>query len=136
MAPTDRIGLVDTREFRTTTALEHHRKNIQLGLRIGQAALIEFTVEGKDMKAVWILMNNKLSTTKGGSDPTTRNPFWKFVAPIVSYFAWLPAGIAHSFCAEATKIPNPTNQDGSQTPIFSHGKVKQTKICLLPFSNS
>ena len=30
------IGLVDPRVFRTTTALEHHRKNIQLGLRIGR----------------------------------------------------------------------------------------------------
>ncbi len=34
------IGLVDTGEFRSATALEHHRKNVQLGLRIGQAALL------------------------------------------------------------------------------------------------
>ena len=38
--------------------------------------------------------------------------------------------------ASATKIPNPTNQDGSQMLIFSHSKLKHTKICLLPFSNS
>ena len=53
------------------------------------------------MKAVWILITNKLSSTKGGSDPTARNPFWKFVVPQISFFAWLPAGIAHAFCAEA-----------------------------------
>ena len=46
-------------------------------------------------------MNNKLPSSKGGNDPATRNPFWKFVVPVVSYFAWLPASIAHSFCAEA-----------------------------------
>ena len=95
------IGLVDTREFRTTTALEHHRKNIQLGLRIGQAALVEFALHGSHMKAVWILMSNKLSSTTGGSDPMTRNPFWKFVVPTISYFAWLPEGLANTFCAEA-----------------------------------
>ena len=31
-------GLLDTNEFRSPIALEHHRKNVQLGLRIGQAA--------------------------------------------------------------------------------------------------
>ena len=95
------VGLVDPRKFRTSTALEHHRKNIQLGLRIGQAALVELSVEGHPMKAIWILINNKLSSSRGGNDPLTRNPFWKFVVPQISYFAWLPAGIAHSFCAEA-----------------------------------
>ena len=60
------VGLVDPREFRTSTALEHHRKNIQLGLRIGQAALVELSVEGHPMKAVWILINNKLSSSRGG----------------------------------------------------------------------
>ena len=95
------VGLEDPQTFRTSTALEHHRKNIQLGMRIGQAALISFTVDGQHMKAIWILMNNKLPSSKGGNDPPTRNPFWKFVVPVVSYFAWLPASIAHSFCAEA-----------------------------------
>ena len=95
------IDLVDTREFRTTTALEHHRKNVQLGLRIGQAALVEFAVHGRFMKAIWILMNNKLPSHKGGCDPQTRNPFWKFVVPTVSYFAWLPECLARAFCAES-----------------------------------
>ena len=71
------VGLEDPQTFRTSTALEHHRKNIQLGLRIGQAALISFTVDGQHMKAIWILMNNKLPSSKGGNDPATRNPFWK-----------------------------------------------------------
>ena len=109
------IGLEGPKAFRTTTALEHHRKNIQLGLRIGQAALIEFTVAESYMKAVWILINNKLSSTKGGSDPTTRNPFWKFVIPQISYFAWLPAGIAQAFCGEAlATIPQAQYADPSR----------------------
>ena len=62
------VGLEDPQTFRTSTALEHHRKNIQLGLRIGQAALISFTVDGQHMKAIWILMNNQLPSSKGGSD--------------------------------------------------------------------
>ena len=100
-------------KLRTSTALEQHRKNIQLGLRIGQAALISFTVDGQHMKAIWILMNNKLPSSKGGNDPATRNPFWKFVVP-VSYFAWLPASIAHSFCAEAlATIPQAQYADPS-----------------------
>ena len=37
-------------------------------LRIGQAALISFTVGGQPMKAIWILMNNKLPSSKGGND--------------------------------------------------------------------
>ena len=28
-------------------------------------------------------------------------PFWKFVVPTVSYFAWLPECLAHAFCAES-----------------------------------
>ena len=88
----EHVELLDTNEFRSATALEHHRKNVQLGLRIGQAALIEFEQHGQFMKAIWILMNNKLPSQKGGSDPLNRNPFWKFVVPTVSYFAWLPAG--------------------------------------------
>ena len=90
------IGLVDTSEFKSSSALETHRKNVQLGLRIGQAALIVFEVRGVVQKAVWILMHNKLSTTKGGADPATKNPFWKFVVPVISHFAWLPESIAHS----------------------------------------
>ena len=46
-------------------------------------------------------MNNKLPSHKGGSDPQARNPFWKFVVPTVSYFAWLPECLAHAFCAES-----------------------------------
>ena len=46
-------------------------------------------------------MNNKLPAQKGGSDPQNRNPFWKFVVPTVSYFAWLPEGLARAFCAES-----------------------------------
>ena len=108
------VGLVDPKAFRTSTALEHHRKNIQLGLRIGQAALIEFTVDGQYMKAIWILMNNKHPSSKGGIDPATRNPYWKFVVPVVSYFAWLPSGIAHSFCGEAlATIPQAQYADPS-----------------------
>ena len=53
------------------------------------------------MKAIWILMNNKLPSQKGSSDPQIRNPFWKFVVPTVSYFAWLPECLARAFCAES-----------------------------------
>ena len=95
------IGLVDTSEFRSASALETHRKNVQLGLRIGQAALFVFSVGGVLQKAIWILMHNKLFTTKGGADPATKNSFWKFVVPVISHFAWLPESIAHSFCADA-----------------------------------
>ena len=74
------------------------------------------------MKAVWILINNKLSSTKGGSDPTTRNPFWKFVIPQISYFAWLPAGIAHAFCAEAlATIPQAQYAD----PTWSYYNLEE-----------
>ena len=108
------VGLEDPQIFRTSTAMEHHRKNIQLGLRTGQAALISFTMDGQPMKAIWILMNNKLPSSKGGNDPATRNPFWKFVVPVVSFFAWLPASIAHSFCAEAlATIPQAQYADPS-----------------------
>ena len=59
-------------------------------------------------------MNNKLPSSKGGNDPATRNPFWKFVVPVVSHFAWLPASIAHSFCAEAlATIPQAQYADPS-----------------------
>ena len=77
----EHVELLDTNEFRSATALEHHRKNVQLGLRIGQAALIEFELHGQFMKAIWILMNNKLPSQKGGSDPLNRNPFWKVCGP-------------------------------------------------------
>ena len=97
----EHVELLDTNRFRSATALEHHRKNVQLGLRIGQAALIEFEVHGQFMKAIWILMNNKLPSHKGSSDPQVCNPFWKFVAPTVSYFAWLPECLARGFCAES-----------------------------------
>ena len=53
------------------------------------------------MKAIWILMNNKLPSQRGGSDSLIRNPFWKFVVPTVSYFAWLPECLARAFCAES-----------------------------------
>ena len=46
-------------------------------------------------------MNNKLPSQKGSSDPHIRNPFWKFVVPTVSYFAWLPECLARAFCAES-----------------------------------
>ena len=95
------MELLDTNEFRSATALEHHRKNVQLGLRIGQAALIEFEQHGQFMKAIWILMNNKLPSQKGRSDPLNRNPFWKFVVPTVSYFAWLLESLVRAFCAES-----------------------------------
>ena len=108
------IGLVDAREFRSPTALETHRKNLQLGLRLGQAALIQFETNGCVQKAVWILIHNKLSTTKGGSDPTTKNPFWKFVVPMISYFACLPASIAHTFCGDGLDtLPHATYADPS-----------------------
>ena len=97
----EHVELLDTNEFRSATALEHHRKNVQLGLRIGQAALIEFELYGQFMKAIWILMNNKLPSQKGGSDPLSRNSFWKFVVPTVSYFAWLPECLARTFCVES-----------------------------------
>ena len=97
----EHVELLDTNEFRSATALEHHRKNVQLGLRIGQAALIEFELHGQFMKAIWILMNNKLPSQRGGSDSLIRNPFWKFVVPTVSYFAWLPDCLARAFCAES-----------------------------------
>ena len=80
------------------------RKNVQLGLRIGQAALIEFELHGQFMKAIWILMNNKLPSQKGGSDPLNRNPFWKFVVPTVSYFAWLRAFCAESLDTSPTRL--------------------------------
>ena len=107
--------------------MEHHRKNIQLGLRTGQAALISFTVDGQPMKAIWILMNNKLPSTKEGNDPATRNPFWKFVVPVVSFFAWLPPSIAHSFCAEAlATISQAQYADPSCTPEDNLSGLRST----------
>ena len=47
---TDHVELLDTNEFRSATALEHHRKNVQLGLRIGQAALIMDSLRGSSDK--------------------------------------------------------------------------------------
>ena len=115
------VGLVDTNEFRSATALEHHRKNVQLGLRIGQAALVEFEVHGQYLKAIWILMNNKLPSHKGSSDPQARNPFWKFVVPTVSYFAWLPECLARAFCAESLA----TSQAGQYAdPALCHADLE------------
>ena len=91
------VGLVDPRDFRTSTALEHHRKNIQLGLnwtgcscRTHCGRAVHEGDMDPDQQQAFFLQRGKWSSH--------RNPFWKFVVPQISYFAWLPAGIAHSFC--------------------------------------
>ena len=47
------------------------------------------------------LDEQQTASQKGGSDPLNRDPFWKFVVPTVSNFAWLPESLARAFCAES-----------------------------------
>jgi len=65
---------------------ESTTKDVQFGLRIGQAALVHFLHKDQERKAIWLLEHNKLGNQKNRPGI---NPFWKYVLPQISQFAWL-----------------------------------------------
>ena len=75
------VGLEDPQTFHTSTALEHHRKNIQLGLRIGQAALISFTVDGRPIAEASKCRSG--SSTRGWKTCISVSACWKSCWPSI-----------------------------------------------------
>ena len=57
--------------------MEHHRKDLQLSLRPGQAAL--FRHDNKTKKAMWMLMHKKLSSTRGVQRRTCSGSLWRLL---------------------------------------------------------
>ena len=89
-SPRPLLGGVEQGHERTRIFGEGHEstnKDVQFGLRIGQAALVHFLDKDQERKAIWLLEHNKLGNQKNRPDI---NPFWKDVLPQISQFAWLP----------------------------------------------
>ena len=88
----------DAASFQYEKGAAYDRQQIQMGLRKGNTVLIHYR-RGSDLyQSVLIMQDADLKPRKVSPE---QHKYWRYVAPVRSYFDWLPETIAFTFCSTA-----------------------------------
>ena len=88
----------DAKSFQYEKGAAYDRQQIQMGLRKGNTILIHYR-RGSDLYQSVLIMQD--ADLKQGKVSPEQHKYWRYVAPVRSYFDWLPEKIANTFCSTA-----------------------------------
>ena len=84
----------DAKSFQFEKGAAYDRQQIQMGLRKGNTVLIHYR-RGSDLYQSVLIMQD--ADPKQGKVSPEQHKYWRYVAPVRSYFDWLPEKIATAF---------------------------------------
>ena len=88
----------DAKFFQYGKGAAYDRQQIQMGFRKGNTVLIHYR-RGSDLYQSVLIMQD--ADLKQGKVSPEQHKYWRYVAPVRSYFDWLPEKIATTFCSIA-----------------------------------